>query len=356
MKQETGHPLVSDFLAKHAENVAKVQKEYQRNSVPYYAGTADGNSLSRVLQENLFKWRPWDRRRYLQFVEEDFSLSTTEFNKAMHQNFDVSVIGYEDGNDEGKIEAHILLNAKAGELRQYNELVDVVREQRRNQEEAKFDAATGTFTGSNFDATVHGGIPRKLKSTAKHVFQTPANVLQDDLLSGVQMPKADWRVAAIWLVTMRIQGETFQVTSVVTTVKGKVLSSIDLSGTDLSELGIQLMHRVFGNTVDSDKSADFYDGVRQLLAGEKSPGASASNCTAPAVVRKQGFFDRMGSMLIGLGALLLVFLVFFRGFNGSWAPYLLGVSLCLLGAIVPMFTAPLLEAKAEKDQARSIKV
>lgn len=356
MKNETGHPLISDFLAKHAENVSKLQNEYQRNSVPYFAGSAEGNSLSRVLQENLFKWRPWDRRRYMQFVDEDFSLSATEFNKALHQNFDVSVVGYEDGDEVGKIEAHILLNAKAGEQRQYNELVDVVREQRSEQGEAKFDAATGSFTGPKFDATVHGGIPRKLKSSAKHVFQTPANVLQDDLLSGVQVPKADWRVAAIWLVSMCVEGETFHVTSVVTSVKGTVLSTINLSGTNLSELGIQLMHRVFGNTVDSDKSADFYDGVRQLLAGEKSPGASISNCTAPAVVRKQGFFDKLGSMCMGLGALVLVFLVLFRGFNGSWAPYLLGVSLCILGAIVPMFTAPLLEAKAEKDQARSIKV
>jgi hypothetical protein len=110
------------------------------------------------------------------------------------------------------------------------------------------------------------------------------------------------------------------------------------------------MQQVFGNNTLQGKVGDFYDGLRQLLAGEKVGGTVVKDEYASKSPR----IETLSKLLATSGIGLLVFMFLVNGFDFKGHTLVIGLVMAIVGALLPMLMLPILNARSEKARAESI--
>lgn len=350
-EQERLYTYINLMFSQQRERITKVLEEYYQNCIPYGIEQAEGESPSRLLNKHIFKWRPWDRRAYGQYIDEEDNNTAAEFTKRLHEHFDVKVIGISDRDGAGQLEAVILINANAAKFDEYNKRVHAAHEEAHAYGAPVFDPATGEFKHGKTH-TVNGGRPRFVGGPAEHMYHGVGNPLNDDMLIGGE-PQADWKVMAKWTLKLTVTEREFGIWSRVTGNNSSTLSQFTVKGTNLSELGVQVMHRVFGNIAVAGDRVDLFDGVRQLLSGEKVQGAGRPAVTydEAAVDKRIDRVETFFSCIMYFGIFTIIAGTLTLGFQIA---LLIPVLITLFGALMPHLIVPIMEANAEKMQALSI--
>lgn len=330
----------------------KVAEEYRGNKSEFVpVDMATGTSLVSLLEEHLIKWRPWDTRIYFQFLEGfSYQSKSSDITRILYQHLKLGILGREDKNGSSTLEVGIYLNKNIKRFEEYNKAVE-----RSWDHELDFDPKTGRV-GSGMSK---GGYAATLRAPSEYVIGAPENKLSTGHLT-IPAPEPSWGLRAVWRIDIAVEGKTFKVSHKVFVPGKKVLFEDKDTDTDLTELTSSMMHKVFGNTDFVGPEGDFGDGLRQLLAGEKSPKQNTPILTDTSDPRT---WSRAVDLLMSfskytllLGFLYLAWIIWQDGWNLSITEALVSVAVMVMGPVISAVLVPFSEAMHEKAKYKSIKL
>ena len=343
---------MESVLGSMLDILSEVSHEFDVNSTPYSVSDIEGYSLSDMLSKHLLKWRPWDTRMYFMQKDIGYLNRPSDLSVSLFENMKLAQVGRSDTGGVGKLELSICLNAKSKEFAEYNRMVDKSWDS-DGEEDIEFDPATGLVKLPD-NMTMFGGYAASLEAPSPHIigkgFELP------DINDRIRMaqPKVDWRVRAVVSVHMVLSGNDFVVGyQVVDKLHcGRILAVGSERGTDLSMVCQRVMHRMFGNLTLKAKEGDFYEGIRQLLSGEKN--------TTIRIAKRTDYSSFIGTVMtlsrasFWVGVILLVSMLLLSGFDFKAHTLYISIALMLGGTLVPMLLVPIFGANDIKAKARSI--
>jgi len=343
--------MINDYALEALQVQGGLAKEFRVNQEEFTVEDAQGASLSRVFQTHLLKWRPWDTRWYLQYVQEGFNHEPSELSALLYRHLKLGLLGEEDRVDGSSVEIGIFLNAHMKDFEQYNKLVEDSWE----SDEFEYDMATGNVHRKF--GTKRGGIASTIAPPSPHRIAVPDTHLETDELL-VPRPEADWDLRAVWRIDVQVVGSLFKLAHSVKIPGGATLLVSSETGGDLSKLAGHMMHVVFGHKDKKLTEGDFADGLRQLLAGEKAP-QSFIPTVSPS--RSPGFWEGSIGFLMGLskfmmlaGFLYLIYVVYSEGWDVGISDLKISFVIMIGGSILAAILVPISAAMKEKAAARSI--
>jgi hypothetical protein len=164
------------------------------------------------------------------------------------------------------------------------------------------------------------------------------------------MPNADWRLKVLVTCEVKTSSGDFVIDF---TAKGTlgVLMEGRVRDKNLVVATRVLLHKLFGSK-DAGKRGDFLDGIRQLIAGEKSASLPTSKPEAWSKAGRSFMFVSKASLWIGFLIVLVGFLK--DGWFIYWGYLLAGALVAFVGHAFSAVMVPITEAKEKETAARSI--
>lgn len=333
--------LVGDAYGDGMVAKALVYQEYEKlmaNPIPTYA--AQGEHLPSFAAQALSQWRPYDTRWYIaQNQFSDYCHSGSSLSGKIQQHTKVSLLGVSDS----AFEMGLFMDQNIDAFEKYNTLV---RKSWYSSGEVEVDDL-GRASGSSL-RTKYGGIATPVNQPSPHRISIPDGPVFTDMLADVPLPQADWQLKAILKVKVSIHGDDFVFAYKVRSDKGILLEGT-LRDPNLRQITRSLYHVVFGST-EKGKHLDMLDGYRQLLAGEKLPGA----VSVPETYARTGGHINKAAEYSPWLALFIFVVGFFQGFGVPDLKYWIGAGVAFLPSILAPFLVPVMEAKEHEAASKSI--
>lgn len=343
---------IDQFILGCLEDKKRVAEEYRSNKRDFITvSSTSGVSLVSLLEEHLLKWRPWDVRAYLQFVDGfDYKSESSDLTNVLYKHLKLGVLGMEDRDGSSTLEVGIYLNKNIKKFEQYNKAVE-----RSWDHVLDFDPKTGRVRNSGVS---RGGYAAPLSAPSEYVVSSFDYKAFTGRLN-IPAPEPSWGLRAVWRIDIEVEGSNFKVDHQVLVPGRRVLFKDTDFDSDLSELTSSMMHKVFGNTEFTGPVGDFGDGLRQLLAGEKSPVGSVSSFPTDFSDHRTwsklvDYLMAFGKYSLLLGISYLFWNIYQDGWNISITKALLSVGIMVLGPVISAVLVPISEAMHDKARYKSI--
>jgi hypothetical protein len=254
----------------------EVRDQIHKNSHPVTLEDADGKTLGTLLEENILKWPPRDRRIGYQLSGDDrYDFEITQVQVTRYKMMDLRVLKREPMN--GGISIGIFLVGNQTDFEEYNALVEQHNDlYEESLDESGFDPETGAPRGNQ---TVQEYWPYK-----RHDGPEPPIVYELDTLPGCSKPIAKYKHVATIKLQLRVN-KGWVLEGSVTNKNNQYLWKGSVSNEDLSEATVQIIHQIFGNHQCS-VTGEPYRGLNLLLSGKKAHGGNA----APDITKPSGSY------------------------------------------------------------------